>query len=26
MYESSPAKNQAIHEIIETYKHTFQQE
>ncbi|WP_333169590.1 DUF3574 domain-containing protein [Microcoleus sp. Pol8_D1] len=26
IYESSPAKNQAIHEIIETYKHTFQQE
>ncbi|MEP6515942.1 DUF3574 domain-containing protein [Microcoleus vaginatus] len=26
IYESSPAKNQAIHEIIETYKRTFLQE
>ena len=26
IYESSPDKNQAIHEIIETYKRTFQQE
>lgn len=26
IYEISPEKNQAIHEIIETYKRTFQQE
>lgn len=26
IYEKSPEKNQAIHEIIETYKRTFQQE
>ncbi|MEG4941053.1 DUF3574 domain-containing protein [Microcoleus sp. F4-D5] len=26
IYESSPEKNQAINEIIETYKRTFQQE
>lgn len=26
IYESSPEKNQAIHEIIETYKRTFLQE
>lgn len=26
IYESSREKNQAIHEIIETYKRTFQQE
>lgn len=26
IYESSPDKNQAIHEIIETYKRTFLQE
>lgn len=26
IYESSPEKNQAINEVIETYKRTFQQE
>ena len=26
IYEKSPEKNQAINEIIETYKRTFQQE